>query len=274
MFQEQKQAEAREHFLSKMLSSHAVTNVSYDKQGKRPCDPDTRTETLQDIKNWIYDVSPSAQCFLWLTGDPGSGKSAITASTAKLCKDEGVLWAQFFINRNNADTTNPASYFPSIAQQLGDRSPAVSCVLHDALQVQQSLMDEISHLQAGELFVNALKVAASIDPSRPVVVIIDGLDETERSALEVTAKIFSKAVLDLPCNVKIFISSRTEDDIVKPFTQTFGVDQVKHIHLDTSAPSSIPDVSTFLIFFFFFFLDHHFISRPYLLHVPRTSRSS
>jgi hypothetical protein len=47
--------------------------------------------------------------------------------------------------------------------------------------------------------------------------------------------------------VKVFISSRTEDDIRKPFSDTFRVKPVKHVHLDTSAESSIKDVSTFLV---------------------------
>lgn len=247
MLQKQKEAEAREQFLSQMLSTHTVAKIAYDSQGKRPCDSDTRVDILKDIESWLYDISDGAQSFLWLTGDPGCGKSAVTASTAKTCKDHNILWAQFFINRNNVDTTIPASYFPSIARQLADRSFMVSRALHDSLKSKPSLMDDISDSQAGELFVNALKVAASTDSTKPVVVIIDGLDETDRSSLIATSRIFSKALLGLPSNVKVFISSRTEDDIRRPFAETFNVQQVKHIHLDTSDPSSISDVSTFLI---------------------------
>lgn len=123
----------------------------------------------------------------------------------------------------------------------------VALAIHDALKIQPSLMDDISQLQAGKLFVDSLKVASTTEPSRPVVVIIDGLDETDPSRLHFTAQIFSKAVVDLPSNIKIFIASRTEDDIRKPFTSTFDVDQVKHVHLDTSSRSSIEDVNRFLL---------------------------
>src|SRR5258708_1800590 len=101
------QAEARRQFLANMLNSHTVANATYDKQGKQPCDVNTRTAILADIDTWIHDFSGDSQNFLWLTGDPGSGKSAITASIASKCKDDDTLWAQFFINRNNADTTDP-----------------------------------------------------------------------------------------------------------------------------------------------------------------------
>jgi hypothetical protein len=107
-------------------------------------------------------------------------------------------------------------------------------------------MDDISQRQAGKLFVDSLKVASSTNLSKPVVVVIDGLDETDTTRLHYTAEIFSKALVDLPCNVKVFISSRTEDNIRKPFSDTFHVKHVKHVHLDTAADSSIRDVSTYL----------------------------
>lgn len=242
----QKQTDAMRQFLSRVLSTHVAANTSYNEQGKRPCDSDTRIDILADIKKWVYDISEGAQCFLWLTGDPGSGKSAITASVARECKDSGILWAQFFINRDLDNTTNPAFYFPSIARQLADRSSDVALAIHDALKERPSLMDDISPLQAGKLFVESLKVASSTDSSKPVVVIIDGLDETHITRLRYTAQIFSQALLDLPNNAKVFISSRTEDDIRHTFSATFHVNHVKHIHLDTSTMSSIQDVSAFL----------------------------
>jgi AAA ATPase domain len=236
---------ARRQFLSHMLSTRTVTDAAYNDQGKRPCDSGTRIDVLEDIKAWVNDIKEDSKTFLWLTGDPGCGKSAVTASAAQICKDKHVLWAQFFINRIG-NTTNPAFYFPSIARQLADRSPEVALAIHDTLKEKPSLMDDISQLQAGNLFVHALKVASSTNPSKPVVVIIDALDETDPNRLRSTAEIFSQALVDLPRNAKIFISSRTEDDIWKPFSDTFHLKHVKHVHLDTSDDSSIQDVSTFL----------------------------
>ena len=195
-----------------MLSTHTVPNTPYNDQGKRPCDFDTRIDVLTDIKKWIVDISDGSQSFLWLTGDPGSGKSAITASIARDCKDDGILWAQFFISRNLGYTTNPASYFPSIGRQLADCSPDVALAIHDALKERPSVMDNISQLQAGKLFVESLKVASSTpDPSRPVVVVVNRLDETDPTRLRYTAEIISRALVDLPDNAKVFISSRTQD---------------------------------------------------------------
>jgi Cdc6-like AAA superfamily ATPase len=129
-----------------MLHNRTVSNATYDEQGKQPCDADTRTAILADIDLWIHDFSEGSQSFLWLTGDPGSGKSAITASVARECKNAGTLWAQFFINRNNADTTDPRSYFPSIARQLADHiaDSDVALAIYGALKNKRALVDDIS----------------------------------------------------------------------------------------------------------------------------------
>ncbi|KZP32067.1 hypothetical protein FIBSPDRAFT_775522, partial [Athelia psychrophila] len=125
-----------------MLETVLKLKPTYDRQGKLPCDEGTRFEVLAEITEWKNDKSEESQAFLWLTGEPGAGKSAITATIARACKDDGTLWAQFFINRNNADTTDPRLYFPSIAQQFINHSahPDVGIAIVEALKNQPSLM--------------------------------------------------------------------------------------------------------------------------------------
>lgn len=243
--EEIKQSQVRKAFLKENLGGHYVAKPGYDTQGKTPCDKGTREAELTDIMGWLNSVSTGSQNFLWLTGNPGCGKSAITATLARHCKDEGILWAQFFINRNNAETTNPNSYFPTIARQLANFAPEVERVIHDRLMEKPSLADCMSSEQAGTLFIDALAVAAKLDRRKVVAVIIDGLDETRRSHLYETAEIFSrlfKTLTQYP-NVKVFVSSRTEDDIRKPFANHLDDANVKHVHLDTG--SSIGDVAVY-----------------------------
>ncbi|KAF8068740.1 hypothetical protein FPV67DRAFT_1760709 [Lyophyllum atratum] len=242
----QEQARARQQYLNSTLSPHVVANPTYVHQGKSPCDDDTRVDILADVKAWINDLSESSQNFLWLSGDPGCGKSAITATITRQCKDEDQLWAQFFINRNNLNTINPNTYFPSIARQLADKSEAVERQIYGALKQRPSLVD--SPRAAAELFISAVGAASKIHPTKPMVIVIDGLDETDRRRLEDIATIFSTLFKALPSyhNAKIFISSRTDDEIQKPFRKAMDVENVKHIHLYTSEESSIRDVSNFL----------------------------
>jgi len=239
----------RRQFLDRTLYRYALRDTGYDRQGKDPCDPETRVEILATIKEWVNDVSETSQNFFWLTGDPGSGKSAITASFARECKDAGVLWAQFFINRNNESTTNPQFYFPTIACQMAEHiaDPTVTVAIHDILRTKESLLDKLAVEQALEFFVKVVQVACDLDRSKPVAIIFDGLDETSRNHLKATATVFSKLFTKLErYNAKVFISSRTDDEITRPFYGSLRTDSkhVKHLHLDTA--ESRKDVEMYL----------------------------
>ncbi|KAG6807851.1 hypothetical protein H0H92_006215, partial [Tricholoma furcatifolium] len=244
-------AQERRRYVKKMLSKHSVVTPTYDTEGKFPCAEGTRVGVLQSITQWIWDVRPgqTSKNFFWLSGNPGCGKSSITASVTKECKAEDVLWAQFFINRNNSDTTNPNVYFPTIAQQLSRRSEDVEREIHDQLKANRALLDGVSSEQAARLFIDAVRVASRLDLSKPVVVVIDGFDEMDRRHMRSTAQIFAQlfgALPDCP-NVKVFISSRTDNDIQTPFAAAIlGNPHVRNLHLNTNHPSSIHDVTLYL----------------------------
>ena len=249
---ERELSDERRRYLEKTLNPDiALRRTAYDDQGKPPCDEDTRVDILADITTWVNDVSPHSQNFFWLTGDPGCGKSAITASLARYCKGAGTLWAQIFINRNNESTTNPRVYFPSIAHQFAEHSPTktVEKAIYDILKANPCLLDGMTLDQARTLFVQVVQVACDLDRGKPVVVVIDGLDETSRKGLKDTATILSKLFKEMKCpNAKIFISSRTDDEITKPFYRSLqsNKDHVMHLHLNTSDPSCMEDVSRYL----------------------------
>jgi len=195
--------------------------------------------------DWTADISDTARCFFWMSGDPGVGKSAITASIAKESKRRRVLWAQLFINRNDARTVDPRFFFPSIAQQMSKSSLAVEYAVQEILKEQPELMvDDISIDQAKKLFVNTIRIASKSSPTFPVVIVIDALDETDFKRLAATVEILSEVLLDLPCNAKVLISSRAEDIIRDVFGPQLTNARVRHMHL--SAKDSIPEVTTFL----------------------------
>ncbi|KAG6896253.1 hypothetical protein C0992_009461 [Termitomyces sp. T32_za158] len=245
---DKREAEERRKFLETVLDPQTAKKVGYDQQEKIPCDEDTRNEVLADIRAWINDISYGSKNFLWLTGDPGCGKSAVTASVARECKDRKILRAQFFINRNNDETTNPNHYFPTLALQLAKYSETVERQIFNTLRERSSLLDSISREQVTKFFLDVLGAAAVVDSKVPVVVVIDGLDETRRDKLEETAIIISTLFNALPSypNIKIFISSRTEHGIQKPFSRAIGDRRVKDIYLDTNSESSRRDVETYL----------------------------
>lgn len=236
----------RLEFITTTLAPCVATDNTYTEQHRGFCHPQTRTAILADIRTWASDMSDDAACFLWLTGDPGSGKSSVTTTVCRELKDNYALWAQFFINRNHTNTINPRFLFPSIALQFANRSSEMALVIYDNLKNQPSLVDDITDAQAEMLFVKPLKLASNSSPLKPFVVVIEALDECDATRLGEMAEVLSKAVGKLPRNVKIFVSSRVEHEIQLHFSCLLDTGRAKHINLDTSATSSLQDVEIIL----------------------------
>jgi hypothetical protein len=94
-------------------------------------------------------------------------------------------------------------------------------------------LDEISLEQGLEFFVKVVQAACDLDRSKPVAIIFDGLDETSRDRLKDTATVFSGLFTKIERrNAKVFISSRTDDEITRPFYGSLQTDSkhVKHLH--------------------------------------------
>jgi hypothetical protein len=209
-----------------------LPDATFEYQKKYPCDPGTRQENLSDIMEWTSEISDTGRCFFRMSDDPGVGKSPITVSITKEYKHLRVLWAQLFINSNDARTFDPRFFFPSLAQQMFKSSPAVEYAVHETLKEQSELMiDDISIDQAKKLFVNTIRIASKSSPTSPVVIVIDALDETDFKRLAATVETLSEVLLDLPRNAKVFISSRAEDVIRDVFGPQLTNARVRHMHL-------------------------------------------
>jgi len=117
---------------------------------------------------------------------------------------------------------------------------AVEKAIYDILKAKPSLLDGMSLDQPRILFVQVVQVACDFDRRKPVVIMIDGLDETSRKSLKDTAAILSKLFKELKCtNAKVFISSWADVEITKPFYRSL---QSSKDHLNMSDPSCMEDV--------------------------------
>ena len=114
---------------------------------------------------------------------------------------------------DNVETTDSNSYIPSIARQLAGRHS-----VHDRLKQECALVDCISSDQAASLLIDALRVTLRLDLNRPAIVTVNALDETDRKRLKETAVLLPHPFEGLPeyPHFKVFVSSRTENDIQTP----------------------------------------------------------
>ncbi|KAJ7077231.1 WD40-repeat-containing domain protein [Mycena epipterygia] len=240
------QAERHRRGLDDAFGPVIAENSTFASQNKEFCYGSTRSEILQEIRTWAFDLAESSPRFLWLSGMPGSGKSVVTATVAKMFDEEQILGAQFFISRTQAyeSTTNPNTLFPTIAKQLYDFHKDALVAVNKAVKTHRSILLQISDTQANGLFVSPIIAICKSNPSTPVVIVIDALDEWNTNYLrEVNpTDILLKAIHQLPSNAKILISSRHEDPIIARFKNL----HYQAIDLVTSSPTSLRDVENYI----------------------------
>jgi hypothetical protein len=106
---------------------------------------------LHEIRRWACTRSDTENCW-WITRKPGVGKSTIGAKVAETFKDEKSLYAQYFVTRNIAATTNPDNIIPTMAKQLAEKSPLAALVIQDRLETTPlSVVKKLSDSQAQTL---------------------------------------------------------------------------------------------------------------------------
>jgi nucleoside-triphosphatase THEP1 len=200
-------------FIEKTLGNRVVPQAKYDskEQKKREYHKETRKEVLNKIEVWARTYSDHKNCW-WITGRPAVGKSTIGAKVAETFENEKCLYAQYFVTRSITDTTDPDNIFPTMAQQLAERSPLAALVIQEKLET--TLLSDVKRLsdcQAQALLLEPLRAIALYAPK--VVVVIDGVDELANTKLSVLSEVTSvlcSIMSNLPANVKILIFSRPE----------------------------------------------------------------
>jgi len=199
----------RQEALDSMLCPRiGLKDIGY---GTKPrCLDGTRTEIFISTARWVSDFSTSSPRILCITGVPGSGKSSIAASIAAECDQQGFLWAQYFFERSSDEITASA-IFISLARQLTDErkrleSASVASSIHSTLKNDGTIANspDVTQNQVDKLFVQPLILAAKVDLTQPVVIIIDALDECHRNHVYDLSQHLSHIIdgQELPSNVK------------------------------------------------------------------------
>ncbi|TFK58116.1 hypothetical protein BDN72DRAFT_866205, partial [Pluteus cervinus] len=212
------------------LKERVCTGAAFDsaERGQPPrCHQGTRQAILSGFDTWIGDPT-SPILFKWITGWPGTGKSAIAQTVAEACARKKRLAASFFFFRHHSSDDYVVDKFvTTVAWQImqlvsGAREIILQLIANDPLVFEKSFD---GMWQA--LVVDILVQLASSSP--PMVLIVDGVDECtdhhQRAKLLLT--LFHSA-RQLAPTFKLIITSRPELRIQNVFDaiQFGGVDQI------------------------------------------------
>ena len=202
----------RLQFINEALGDRVVPQAKYDSKEQKKRDYHDETckveEMINEIEQWARTPSDikNKNCW-WITCRPAVvGKPSIGAKVAKAFQKENTLYAQYFVTRDVAVTTDPDNILPTMAQQLAEKSPLAALVIQDKLETP---LKEFSDGQARSLLLEPLLAIAQYAPK--VVVVIHGVDELANAEPSIISKVISVLcgiMSDLPANVKILIFSQ------------------------------------------------------------------
>ncbi|KAJ7036355.1 hypothetical protein C8F04DRAFT_1095335 [Mycena alexandri] len=160
-----------------LLHSAIAVGASHDSSERYPpprCHPHTREVVFDIILAWTANTLHGPRV-LWVHGQPGSGKSAISQTVAEYCAQTGQLGATFFFSHGQGDLSDGRALFPTIAYKLAGAIPELRAPLSRAIQLSSSVLGQPLEVQVKKLIVEPFKSAIRHFAS-PVLIVIDALD--------------------------------------------------------------------------------------------------
>lgn len=233
--------------LHRQVAPNAILNTGGRADEVR-CHPGTREEVIDIIEKFMDAKNEGSPKMLWLSGPAGAGKTAIMQTIAERSKERGLPHASFFFFRTDASRRNAA--------------PLVATLMHQIIQIYPSLANHVAVLLSSNplLFKMGIREQVAIllhlpftaiyyssATHRPIVLLIDGLDECDSENNTAQGQILQALdnLLSLEgIHFRIVVASRVEHQIVMAFKQFRS--QVDSIFLDEQY-SPEKDIRLFVI---------------------------
>jgi NACHT domain len=182
---------------------------------RKGCYPGTRKDFLDHIVEWVEN--PKSERGLILLGQAGMGKTSIAHQVARLF-DEKCLGSYVAFLRKERSQDEAYQLFTSLARDLSDRYPAFKLALGRVVMGNSSLRSTRDYPRLFEWLL--LKPLKDLQLSGPILIIIDGLDESGVTVGNNGLHTFlAQRLIDLPPNFRILITSRPENGIEPAFAK-------------------------------------------------------
>ena len=175
---------------------------------------DTREWVFSKVENWLDDRNSQNRVMV-ICGNAGMGKSVISAAVCKKMQVAGRLCGSHFIQHNNVRYRKPQLMLQSLACHMCHALPVFKLALVE--QLTRNTGKDLNDMGVEELFALLFKEPLSSieDPGRNMLIVIDGLDESDyhdrNELLEVIVNHFCK----LPMWIRFLVTSRPEINIAK-----------------------------------------------------------
>ena len=172
----------------------------------------TRLHIFEKIRLWLDDRTSENRVMV-ISGDAGMGKSVISAVVCQRMQNAGRLSGSHFCHHNKARHRNPKIMLQSLAYQLSEFLPPYKRELVKALS--RNLGEDINNLEVGELFELLFEepLINVDDPGRSLLMVIDGLDESEYKGRNELLDVIANHFSTLPSWIRFCVTTRPELNI-------------------------------------------------------------
>ncbi|KAF8343999.1 uncharacterized protein EI90DRAFT_3114635 [Cantharellus anzutake] len=227
----------------KILDNLRYFHLAHD-DSTQVCLKDTRVDLIERIMAWCRNTGDSENRLMLLTAVAGAGKTSIALTIAERCASEGdvTLLLQFFFKAG--ERSRPDFLFSGMARALADHDPAYRTFITSALRNDPSLATASFMTQFKKLVAPSL-LHKPPPSNRPMVIIIDALDECDKEAFESLAEILGEEVPRLPSSIKFFITSRQFDLVNRYLSPNYPIDRLT---IDLSDEANAQDCARFIRF--------------------------
>ncbi|KAF8549973.1 hypothetical protein OG21DRAFT_521830 [Imleria badia] len=179
----------------------------------------TRESFLRDIYDILNNPDEHAPRVCLLTGVAGSGKSTVAHSIAQLYDKQKQLGSSFFFSRTDIVNRNQKNLFSTIARDLSDHDPQYKSALWGIVKEGRALRTSTCPIEQIERFI--IEPGKELHPVKPLVVVIDGLDESgDQASRKALLNTISQKIANdtLPTfHLRFLITARAEEDIIASF---------------------------------------------------------
>lgn len=178
----------------------------------------------RDVFDAVEKFMASNNNVFWLNAGPGTGKTAISSMLTWRYPD--MVGALHFCRFNNSDRVNPKVIITSVAYQLAEAIPEYKDRLLNLME-----LDRLFEKNATRIFEYLIiEPMAKLEHRKPLMVIIDALDECSGMGRNEICSILQRTRESLPWWLKFVLTSRNEPEvsrILKPISQVFVLSEAQ-----------------------------------------------
>ena len=195
----------------------------------------TRVSFFERVEKWLDDRSSSNRVMV-ISGSAGMGKSVISAVVCKRMQEARRLSGSHFCQHDKARNRNGKVMLQSLACQLADSLPEYKHILVKTLS--RNLGVELNNMEVKDLFELFIEEPLSElkDPGRNILMVIDGLDESEYQGRNELLDIITNHFTKLPRWIRFLVTSRPEINIAD------SLKSFKPLQLEPSDKENLKDL--------------------------------